>query len=104
MITQLSTHDIVDQLMSVEAFGIDGISYKACQVMAEYLEELENDIGEHMELDPIAIRCEYSIYTIKEIAQNYNYSVYEENQCIEDMQNKTTVIHVEGDYYILGEF
>ena len=106
MITQLSTYDIVDQLMGAEAFGTDDISYQACSAMANYLERLEEDIGEPMELDPIGIRCEFSIYTLNEMIEQYSYSFPDltRENVLGTMRENTTVINLDDDYYIMGEF
>jgi hypothetical protein len=53
----LSTHDIADALHSDENAGW---SWAGACAMAEYLEELEEGSGEEMELDVVAIRCDFS--------------------------------------------
>lgn len=53
----LTTYDIANALLSDE-FG--GWSYAGAYALAEYLEELEEDCGMEMELDVVALRCEYS--------------------------------------------
>jgi hypothetical protein len=37
-----------------------GWSYAGARALAEYLEELEEDTGEEIELDFVAIRCDFS--------------------------------------------
>ena len=117
MYSQLNTSQIVDQLMSVEAFGK---SYAASIVMAEYLEHLEDSSGESMELDPIAIRCEFSFDTIENYAFYYSDQLrasgiaitslgrfcdhYSRQAVIEWFEERTVLIHVEDDFFIMGEF
>jgi hypothetical protein len=38
-------------------------SYAGAVALVEYLEELEEDIGEEIEFCPVAIRCDYSEYS-----------------------------------------
>ena len=58
MIETLTTSDIAHRLHNDEysSFSIDGAF-----ALAEYLEELEESIGEQIEFDP-SIRCDYSEY------------------------------------------
>ena len=37
-------------------------SYAAANAMCEYLEQLEEDLGEDIEFCPVAIRCDFSEY------------------------------------------
>jgi hypothetical protein len=57
MKTTLSTSDIARALKSDEnaAWSWDG-----ARALAEYLEQLEEDTGEEIELDVCAIRCDFS--------------------------------------------
>jgi hypothetical protein len=45
--------------------------------LAEYLEQLEEDIGEEIELDVIALRCEYTEYeSLEDFATDHFGSMY----------------------------
>jgi hypothetical protein len=59
MYRELSTHDIAHELSSNED---NGFSYKGALALAEYLEQYEEDTGERIELDTVALRCEYNEY------------------------------------------
>ena len=50
----------------------DNFSYAALQLLFENFQEYEDDTGEEIELDPIAICCEYSEYTLEEILSYYD--------------------------------
>lgn len=54
---QLTRSDIARALHEDE-YG--GWSWAGAQAMAEHLEMLEEDLGEEMDLDVVAIRCDYS--------------------------------------------
>lgn len=48
-------------------------SYEAAHALAEYYEKLESETGEEIELDVVAIRCEWTEYaTAREIAEAYD--------------------------------
>lgn len=57
MKTTLSTYQIADALKTDENANW---SWNGAKALAEYLEQLEEDTGEEMELDVCAIRCEFS--------------------------------------------
>ena len=50
----------------------DNFSYEGLRALYDYLEEYEEDTGEELELDVIAICCDFSEYdSIYDIAENY---------------------------------
>ena len=55
----------------------DQFGYTALQLLFEYLEELEQDTGEELELDVIALCCEYSVDSVADIASNYSIDLSE---------------------------
>jgi hypothetical protein len=65
---ELSTEQAIDRLMAVNAVGdtTDAtigewvMMSSACRAIVEHLEEYENESGESLALDPIAIRCAWS--------------------------------------------
>jgi hypothetical protein len=50
-------------------------SYDGLEVLFEYFEQLEEDIGEEIELDVIGICCEYAEASPLEIADNYSIDI-----------------------------
>jgi len=66
----------------------DQFSYEGKKALFDYLEQYEQDTGENVELDIIALCCEYTEYT--DIA-----TVISEYDCIDnmdDLQDHTMVI------------
>ena len=65
----------------VQAFCATGrtehFSYDGLEALFNYLEELEKDTGEEIELDVIAICCEYTESTVEEIASDYSIDLSE---------------------------
>jgi predicted ArsR family transcriptional regulator len=49
----------------------DNFSYEGLSALFEYLEQWEEDVGEELELDVIAICCDFSEDTWENIAHNY---------------------------------
>lgn len=60
----------------VEAFHrcnrYDQFGYDALESLFDYFEQIEDDTGEEIELDVIAICCEYAVDDVSDIADNYS--------------------------------
>ena len=80
----------------------ENFSYEGLGALFEYLEELEEDIGEPIELDVIALCCEYTEYSsFEELQENYPHI-----EDLDDLMNYTTVIEVgdEDEGLIIQDF
>ena len=67
-----------------------GFSYEGAKALFEYFEQYEQDTGEEMEFDPIAIRCDFDEYeSLEDVKENY-----QDIESLEDLQNHTTVIEI----------
>jgi hypothetical protein len=71
----------------------DNFTYEGLQVLFDYLEEIDPDL----ELDVIAICCDFSEMTPREIADAYGYEVEEDGN---EMQNVLDCLH--DDTSIIG--
>ena len=64
-----------------EAFRLagrmDNFSYEGLEVLFDYLDNLSEDTGETIELDPVALCCEYYESSIEELIDNYNIDLSE---------------------------
>jgi len=49
----------------------DSFSYEALQWLSQYYEDLSDSIGEDIEFDPVAIRCDWSEYEPEEAWRDY---------------------------------
>ena len=67
----------VDQFR--EAFRLAGrgdqFSYEGLEVLFDYLDELSEDTGEPIDLDVIALCCDYYESSIQELIDNYRIDV-----------------------------
>lgn len=73
----------------------DQFSYEGLKALFDYLEDYEEQTGEEIELDVIALCCDYAEDTVADIARNYSIDLshldvedddYEE-QCIEAVRD-----------------
>ena len=64
-----------------EAFRLAGrmdqFSYEGLEVLFDYLDNLSEDTGEPIELDPVALCCEYYESSIQELIDNYKIDLSE---------------------------
>ena len=67
----------------------------------DYLEQLEDDIGEETELDVIALCCEYAEYdSLAEFREDYG----EDYNTMQDIEYHTTVIMIDNESFIIRQF
>jgi len=53
----------------------DNFSYEGLSLLFNYLEQLEEDTGNEMELDVIALCCDYSELTLEQFAAEYSLTI-----------------------------
>lgn len=69
----------------------------------EYCEEMEKDIGEELELDVIALCCDFSEDSFDDVAQNYDIDLtdFENHEkfdaVVEYLGNETLVVYSDED-------
>ena len=72
----------------------DNFTYDGLNALFEYLEQYEEDTGEEIELDVIAICCDFSEYaSLAEFQADYGT----EYETIDDIRDNTTVIDIDLD-------
>ena len=77
----------------------NSFTYEGKRALFEWLEELEQDTGEEMELDIVGLDCEFSEYKdLAEIQENYN-----DIETLTDLYESTQVIEFDGGI-IISEF
>ena len=89
----------------------DNFTYDGLVALFDYLEEYEEATGTELDLDVIALCCEYSEYSdIEEYLKDYNADVVREEyeteeeytEAIkEEIKDKTTFIEVDDDAFII---
>ena len=78
---------------------LTNFSHEGREALFDYLEQYEQDTGEEVELDVIALCCEYSEYeNLAEFQKDYG----NEYESIDDIEEHTQVIRVgtEGAFII----
>ena len=77
-------------------------SYEGLTALYEYLEELEEGCETKIELDVIALCCDFSEYeNLKDFQNDYG----DEYESLEDIENSTTLIKIEDEEgFIIQQF
>ena len=94
---ELSTQQAADILLKDEYAKW---SREAALALVEYYEALEEDCGESIELDAVAIRCDWTEYTCIEEAGMHFHDDLSEDEAMEYFMERTTVIVFEGGVLI----
>ena len=79
-------------------------SMPALRALFAHLEELENDIGEDIEFDVIAICCDYSELTLEDINRDYSADADTLEKAADYFREYTTVIPVNDETIIIQNF
>jgi len=97
-------NQFTDAFHSYERF--DNFGYAALKALFEYLEEYEEGTGEEMELDVIALCCDFTQYDSAREAAEEMITGFEreedesdedlEERALEELQENTTVITYDG--------
>jgi len=76
-------------------------THKGLLALYEYLEEYEESTGEQVELDVIAICCDYSEYeSLKDFQEDYG----DDYESIDEIEHATQVIMIDDDSFIIQAF
>jgi len=108
MYIELSTEQAVDICMDHKVLGEN--QYEATRALVEYFEMLEEEGVRDLGLEPVALRCAFTVYTLEECAEVWDIDtsgVEEEDRSefiLGYLQYRTTVIEVDADTYIVEEF
>lgn len=106
---QVNFSEFYDQFMASRP---DNFSYEALESLFEYFDNLAVEMDRPIELDVIAICCEYSEDTFADIAENYEIDISDcegDEDCIADevisyLENNTTVITTLDNTVVYAQF
>ena len=114
MKTTVSRYDF--ERAFVDADRKENFSYEALGLLFDYFESYEEETGQEIELDVIAICCEYSEDTVADIARNYSIDLNDadpeaddyEDQCrqivFDYLSDRTSVVGDTADGFVYLSF
>lgn len=98
MKTTVSRYDF--ERAFVDAGRKDQFSYQALGLLFDYFEQYEEDTGEDIELDVVAVCCDYSEDTLEDIANNYGIDLVDVD---EEDQAEYVRNYLEAHTTLVGE-
>ena len=104
MIQTINEFQFEDAFKSIRP---DNFSYEGLKALYDYLEEFEDDTGEKIELDVIALCCDYTEYeNLKEFENDYGKEFSNIDKRFKySIEDNTTLIPIEGtDSFIIQAF
>lgn len=78
-----NANDFANRFMEIRK---ENFSRAALESLFNWYEQLEEDTGEEIEFDPIAICCDWAEYTEEELRQEYS-EIVEDCDDLEDMRD-----------------
>ena len=98
MIQTINEYQFADAFNKIRP---DNFTYRGLIALYNYFEQYEEDTGEQIELDVIAICCDYYEYEdLKYFQEDYS----EDYESIEDIEQATTVIMIDDTSFIFQAF
>ena len=86
----------ITETQFVESFRImnrmDNFSYDALKALHNYLEDLSEDIGEPIELDVIALCCDFYEMSWDDVASEYSLVSNDELQACDDVEEQIELL------------
>ncbi len=94
----------------------DNFSYEGLELLFDYFEELEANTGQELELDVIALCCDYAEDTVEDIARNYSIDLNDadpedddyDDQCrqivFDYLSDRTSVVGDTADGFVYLSF
>jgi hypothetical protein len=78
----------------------ENFSYDGLRALFEYLEDYEDCTGEEIELDVIALCCDYTEYeSLESFQHDYGKEDYPD---LESIADATVLIEIDSDRFIIG--
>ena len=102
LVKEISFNDFLEEFRRYERE--DQFSYEGKKALYDYLNDLSEDIGQSIELDIIAMCCDFTEYdSLEQFIDDYGYSVGDINS-IEDIDYYTVVIPINSQSFIIRDF
>ena len=103
----VNEHTFRDRFMRSDNYK-NNFSYEGLHALFEYIEQVEDDIGEEFEFDMVGICCDYTEYDSLDDF-NADYSKYSNNHkdgyTLDDIREETVVIEIpDTERFIIGVF
>ena len=82
----------------------DQFTYGAKRALFDYLEDLEDQTGERIELDVVALCCEYTELTFDEIRRDYSLGDMTDEEVTEWISDRTAYVGLVDGSLVFAQF
>jgi hypothetical protein len=82
----------------------DQFSYGAKRALFDYFEDLEDSTGERIELDVVALCCEYTEATFDEIRRDYSLGDMTDEEVTEWISDQTAYVGLVDGSLVFAQF
>lgn len=94
----INLYQFRDAFATADRLG--NFSYEGLGILFEYMEQYESDTGESVELDVIALCCDYTEESFREAADNHGIDI---SGCADDDGIRETVLaHLDYETVVCG--
>lgn len=102
MYTQVNEQQFIDAFREIRP---ENFSYSGLKALYDYLTELEDDIGEPIELDVIAICCDFSEMDLDNVRAQYDIEADDIVEASNELSEHTMVVVVtDNDTVVFQDF
>jgi len=105
MYISLNTNAVIDVLLE-DTYA--SWTVEEARALAEYYEQLEEDTGEPIVLDVVAIRCEWSCDTLEGVVNDYDIhevgTIETREEQLDWLRKQTEVIELKNDVILYVQF
>lgn len=101
----------VSKSMFQEGMQKQGMGYGAAEVLFDYIEQLEDEMGEQIDFDPISIVSEFEVAEgddeLKDVLEDKGYLEYDEEDeaDLDDAKQRAmddgVIVYEDSDYYVI---
>ena len=81
----------------------ENFSWEGLEILFNYLEEVERDMGEEIDLDVIALCCDYAESTIDELISDYDIDVSDCDPDDDEAIKETVMEYMGQNTVVCGE-
>lgn len=84
----------------------DSFGYNGLRILFDYLEQYEQDTGEEVDLDVIAICCDYNMMSFDDVAREYNIDLAHldaEDDDYEEQCEEVVLDYLNDNTMVLGQ-
>ena len=101
MIITIKVNGFINGIMSIRP---DNFTPEALNLMFDWFDQYEDDTGEQIEFDPIAICCDFTQATLEEINWDYSKEFTDLGEAVDWINENSIVIAADDNWIVFQQF